>query len=104
MYARLARDPRESLPLADLRDRVSAFGTIRDPLNNSAVHISSTHCGSAGPPNNVYDWGRVDIFAAVQGGTPTPTPTVSPPASATRTASPTATATATPRPTTLPMN
>jgi serine protease AprX len=46
----------------------------RDALNNSAVHISSTQCGDAGPPNNVYGWGRVDILAAV-GGLPTPTPT-----------------------------
>src|SRR5713101_114274 len=40
----------------------------RDSLNNSAVHIDSTQCGDAGPPNNVYGWGRVDIFAAVGGG------------------------------------
>ena len=45
--------------------------TSRDALNNSAVFISSTQCGTAGPPNNVYGWGRVDIFAAVSGGTPT---------------------------------
>ena len=62
----------------------------RDALNNAAVHIASTQCGSAGPPNNVYGWGRVDILAAVGGGTPTPTPT------ATATATPTATATQTP--------
>jgi subtilisin family serine protease len=59
-----------------------------DALNNSAVHIDSTQCGDAGPPNNVYGWGRIDIFAAVGGSTPTPTPT--------------ATATATPRPTPTP--
>jgi serine protease AprX len=73
----------------------------RDALNFSAVHIASTACGDPGPPNNVYGWGRVDIFAAVgSGGTPTPTPT----ATATPTASPTATAsaTATPRPTPTP--
>jgi hypothetical protein len=58
----------------------------RNALNNSAVFISSTQCGTAGPPNNVYGWGRVDIFAAVSGGSPTPTPT----------------ATATPRPTPTP--
>jgi subtilisin family serine protease len=63
----------------------------RDALNNSAVHIASTQCGDAGPPNNVYGWGRVDIFAAV-GGTPTPTPTAT--ATATATATPTATASA----------
>src|SRR6266487_2698944 len=37
----------------------------RDALNNSAVFISSTQCGDAGPPNNVFGWGRVDILAAV---------------------------------------
>ncbi len=64
----------------------------RDALNNSAVHISSTLCGDAGPPNNVFGWGRVNILAAVQGGgSPTPT--------ATATATPTATATATTTPT-----
>jgi len=77
-----------------LRHQLSAS---RDALNNSAVHIASTQCGGAGPPNNVYGWGRVDIFAAVGGGTPTPTPTATPTATATATAtaSPTATATAT---------
>ena len=81
----------------------------RDALNNTAVHIASTLCGAAGPPNNVYGWGRVDIFAAVEaggGGTPTPTPTATPTATATPIASPTATAsataTATPRPTPTP--
>jgi serine protease AprX len=77
----------------------------RDAINNSAVHIASTQCGAAGPPNNVYGWGRVDILAAVSGGgTPTPTPTAT--ATATATATPTATATAsptaTPRPTPTP--
>ena len=48
----------------------------RDALDNSAVFISSTLCGTAGPPNNVFGWGRIDIAAAV--GTPPPTPTVSP--------------------------
>jgi subtilisin family serine protease len=71
----------------------------RDALNNSAVHISSTQCGTAGPPNNVYGWGRVDIFAAVGGGSPTPTPTgtatPTATATATTTGTPTATATAT---------
>jgi subtilisin family serine protease len=92
----------------------------RDALNNSAVHISSMQCGDAGPPNNVYGWGRVDILAAVGGGSPTPTPTatatptatptptttpsVTPTAtpSVTPTATPTATATATPRATPRP--
>ena len=70
----------------------------RDALNNFAVHIASTQCGDAGPPNNVYGWGRVDIFAAVVGSgspTPTPTATATATATATTTATPTATATAT---------
>ena len=37
----------------------------RAALNNAAHFISSTQCGTAGPPNNVYGWGRVDILAAV---------------------------------------
>ena len=44
----------------------------RTALNNSAVFISSTQCGPAGPPNNVYGWGRVDIAAAVGDATSTP--------------------------------
>src|SRR2546423_524764 len=59
--------------LPDLRHQITAS---RDALNNSAVFISSTLCGAAGPPNNVYGWGRIDIAAAV--GTPGPTPSVSP--------------------------
>jgi subtilisin family serine protease len=48
-------------------------------LNNSAVHINTTACGDAGPPNNVYGWGRVDVLAAVNTtGTPTPTPAPTP--------------------------
>jgi len=47
-------------------------------LNNAAVHITSSECG-LGTPNNVYGWGRVDVFAAVNtSGTPTPTPTPTP--------------------------
>src|SRR5439155_8509080 len=57
----------------------------RDALNNAAVHIASTQCGTAGPPNNVYGWGRVDIAAAV--GMPSPTPSPSPTATATCTTS-----------------
>jgi serine protease AprX len=91
----------------------------RDALDNSAFFISSNACGPAGPPNNVYGWGRIDIAAAV--GTPPPTPTPAPPtptptvtpcaagtptptatATATATATPTATATATATPTTTP--
>src|SRR5437667_4636863 len=70
----------------------------RDALDNSAVFISSTQCGTAGPPNNVYGWGRVDIAEAV--GTPGPTPSVSPTPVSTATpcgaTTPTPTATATP--------
>ncbi len=45
-------------------------------LNTAANFISSTQCGTAGPPNNVYGWGRVDISAAVP--TPPPNPTCTP--------------------------
>ena len=45
--------------IPSLRHQLSAS---RDALNNSAVHIASTQCGTAGPPNNVYGWGRVDIL------------------------------------------
>src|SRR4029453_12376383 len=44
----------------------------------AAVHINSSECGT-GSPNNVYGWGRVDVFAAVNTtGTPSPTPTPTP--------------------------
>jgi serine protease AprX len=42
----------------------------RAALNNAAHFISSSQCGTAGPPNNVFGWGRVDILAAVTSGTP----------------------------------
>jgi hypothetical protein len=45
----------------------------RTSLNNAAHFISSTQCGTAGPPNNVYGWGRVDIVAAT-GSAPPPCP------------------------------
>ena len=82
--------------------------TTETTLNDAAHFISSTLCGTAGPPNNVYGWGRVDIFAAVSGGSPTPTPTATATATPTPTATPTATATGTatatptPRPTPTP--
>jgi subtilisin family serine protease len=96
--------------IPSLKHQVTAS---RDALNNSAVFISSTQCGSAGPPNNVYGWGRIDIAAAVGNpsptATPSPTPTATgtpsacgatatptPTATVTATATPTATATATP--------
>ena len=56
--------------LPSMRHQITAS---RDALNNAAVHIASTLCGDAGPPNNVYGWGRVDIFAAVSGASPSPT-------------------------------
>src|SRR5438477_5521051 len=58
--------------LPALRHQITAS---RDAINNTAVHIASTLCGTAGPPNKVYGWGRVDILAAVQGPGPSPTPT-----------------------------
>ncbi len=50
----------------ELRHDISGSHTM---LNNAAHFISSTQCGTAGPPNSVYGWGRVDILAAV---TPSP--------------------------------
>ena len=92
--------------IPSLRHQLTAS---RDTLNNSAVHISDTQCGDAGPPNNVYGWGRVDIFAAVGGGpspTPTATATTTPPPSPSPTPTdfppPTPTPTTTPRPTPTP--
>jgi serine protease AprX len=73
----------------------------RDALNNSAVHISDTQCGDAGPPNNVYGWGRVDILAAV-GGVPSPTPTATATATTTPPPSPSPTPTDFPPPTPTP--
>jgi subtilisin family serine protease len=37
----------------------------RTQMDSAAVFISSTQCGTAGPPNNVYGWGRVDALAAL---------------------------------------
>jgi subtilisin family serine protease len=69
----------------------------RDALDNAAHFISDTTCGTAGPPNNVYGWGRVDIAAAV--GNPPPTPTPTPSATPTPTVTPCAPGTPTPTPT-----
>src|SRR5438093_9501365 len=80
--------------IPNLQNQIDASRTA---MNNAAHFISSVQCGAAGPPNNVYGWGRVDILAAV-GGTPTPTPT----ATATPTATPTPSATAPPRATPRP--
>jgi hypothetical protein len=53
--------------IPSLQNQIDASRTA---LDNAAHFISSTQCGTAGPPNNVYGWGRVDIFAAVTSGTP----------------------------------
>ncbi|MCC6191654.1 MAG: S8 family serine peptidase, partial [Anaerolineales bacterium] len=34
-------------------------------LNQTAVHISSSDCGSSGWPNNTYGFGRLDVLSAV---------------------------------------
>ena len=86
--------------IPSLRHQLTAS---RDALNNSAVHISDTQCGDAGPPNNVYGWGRVDILAAVGGGpTPSPTPTATATATTTPPPSPSPTPTDFPSPTPTP--
>jgi subtilisin family serine protease len=81
--------------IPSLKNQIDAS---RAALNNAAHFISSTDCGDAGPPNNVYGWGRLDILAAVVGGSPTPTPTLTP----SPTATPTATAIPRPSPTIRP--
>jgi serine protease AprX len=45
-----------------LRHNISGSRTA---LNDAAHFIAYKQCGSAGPPNNVAGWGRVDILAAV---------------------------------------
>jgi len=56
----------------DLRHNISGSRTA---LNDAAHFIAYKLCGSAGPPNNVTGWGRVDISAAV----PAPSPPMCPP-------------------------
>ena len=85
--------------IPDLKNQIDAS---RAALNNAAHFISSRDCGDAGPPNNVYGWGRLDILAAVGGGSPTPTPTSTPTVTPTPTLTPTATPTATPSATATP--
>ena len=59
-----------------LRHQITAS---RDALNHTAHFISSTQCGDAGPPNNVFGWGRLDLLAAVKRTTvPRPRPTPPP--------------------------
>ena len=52
----------------ELRHDISGSRTV---LDDAAHFIAYKQCGSAGPPNNVSGWGRVDILAAV---TPSPPP------------------------------
>ena len=89
--------------IPSLRHQIDASRTA---LDNAAHFISDTTCGTAGPPNNVYGWGRIDIAAAVGMPSPTPTPSPTPPPTATpaacapsATPTPTATVTATATPT-----
>ena len=82
----------------ELQNQIDASRTA---MNDAAHFISSTQCGDAGPPNNVYGWGRVDIFAAVGGG-PSPTPTATATATTTPPPSPSPTPTSTVRPTPTP--
>jgi len=49
--------------IPSLQNQIDASRTA---LDNAAHFISSTQCGAAGPPNNVFGWGRVDALAAVQ--------------------------------------
>src|SRR5205823_6303820 len=89
--------------MPSLQNQIDASRTA---MNNAAHFISSTQCGTAGPPNNVYGWGRVDIFAAVSSGSPTATATATatanPSATPTPTLTPTATATPIPAATSTP--
>ena len=62
--------------IPSLRHQITAS---RDALNHTAHFISSTQCGDAGPPNNVYGWGRLDVHAAVRRTVlPRPRPTPAP--------------------------
>jgi len=64
--------------------RKNQIESSRTALNITAHHIASTDCGRAGPPNDVYGWGRVDILVAVRHTSsprsrPTPRPRPTPP-------------------------
>jgi serine protease AprX len=47
-----------------LKNQITATEQV---LNNSAVHIDTTDCSSSGTPNNVYGYGRLDIYTAIIG-------------------------------------
>ncbi|MBA3606946.1 MAG: S8 family serine peptidase [Chthoniobacterales bacterium] len=49
----------------EMQNQIDASRTL---LNSTTQVILSTQCGVAGPPNNVYGWGRVNILAAVDAG------------------------------------
>ena len=53
-----------------LKNQITATEEI---LNNSAVHIATTACGSSGWPNNVFGYGRLDIQVAVDSMRVSPT-------------------------------
>jgi subtilisin family serine protease len=50
-----------------LRHQIQA---TEDLLNQSAVDVSVSSCGSSGVPNHAYGWGRLDIQAAVSQAVP----------------------------------
>ncbi len=55
-------------------DLVGDISTTFDLVELTAFFRSSTQCGDAGPPNNVYGWGIVDALAAVEQGLSSPNP------------------------------
>ena len=62
--------------LPSLRHQLAAS---RDAMNHTAHFLPSTQCGDAGPPNNVFGWGRMNVLAAVQRtAVPRPRPTPAP--------------------------
>ena len=46
-------------------------------LEQNATAVSDAQCGAAGPPNDVYGWGRLNILTAVQAATCASPPTAS---------------------------
>jgi len=55
---------------------IGNIAATEDLLQRTADFRSSTQCGTAGPPNNVYGWGIVNALTAVQNSLPTRTLTV----------------------------